>query len=217
MMRNLDDYQVIDISPPISAQTAVFPGDQAFEQNFAMRTDLGQHLTLSSIKTTVHIGAHTDAPNHYASKAESIDQRALHFYLGLVQVITVNCAAGSRVLLKDVLKTKIQAPRVLFKTLSFPDPNLWNSDFVALSAEVIHWLASKKVILVGIDTPSIDLADDKELQSHHTVAKHNMAILEGIVLSKVDEGLYQLIATPLPLAGADASPVRALLLKDLKI
>jgi arylformamidase len=74
-------------------------------------------------------------------------------------------------------------------------------------------LSSKNVILVGIDTPSIDPSEDQVLESHHAVYENNMAILEGIVLDDVNEGIYQLIALPLKIAGADASPVRAVLLK----
>jgi arylformamidase len=70
------------------------------------------------------------------------------------------------------------------------------------------------VKLVGIDTPSIDLAEDKILQSHHAVARHDMAILEGIVLDQVKPGMYQLIALPLSIERADATPVRAVLLKE---
>jgi arylformamidase len=69
------------------------------------------------------------------------------------------------------------------------------------------------VKLVGIDTPSIDLAEDKVLESHQAVFSHDMAILEGIVLGHVSEGIYQLIALPLKIEGADATPVRAILLK----
>jgi arylformamidase len=105
------------------------------------------------------------------------------------------------------------AERILFKTNSFPDPNSWNSDFVALSSDLINYLATKNIILVGIDTPSVDLAEDKKLESHKAIFKNNISILEGIVLSHVDEGIYQLIALPLKIAGADATPVRAILIK----
>jgi arylformamidase len=77
----------------------------------------------------------------------------------------------------------------------------------------VHWLADQNVRLVGIDTPSIDLDDDTVLLSHAAIAARDMAILEGLDLSKVSDGLYELIALPLKLSGADASPVRAALIK----
>lgn len=212
-MGPLDSAEILDITPVISPKIAVFPGDTAFQQEFVMDIKQGHNLTLSWIKTTAHLGAHTDAPNHYQAGGESIEKRSLKFYLGAAQVIEVSCRKGQRILVSDLKGKSIVAPRILFKTQSFPDPNQWNSDFMSLSAEVIEYLAEKKVVLVGIDTPSIDLAEDKILESHKAVAKNNMAILEGVVLDKVREGTYQLVALPLPIQGADATPVRAILLK----
>ena len=77
-------------------------------------------------------------------------------------------------------------------------------------------LASQQVVLVGIDTPSIDPADDEVLESHQAAARHDLAILEGVVLKDVPDGFYTLVALPLRLQGADASPVRAVLIKDGK-
>jgi arylformamidase len=190
---------------------AVFPGDTPFSEEFLMSTDQGQHLTLSKITTTVHLGAHTDAPNHYAARSESIETRSLEFYLGKCQVIEVSIARGERIRVADLQDKKIQAPRILFKTKSFPNPYHWNDDFNSLSAELVNYLHEKKVMTVGIDTPSIDPAPDKTLESHLAVHKNDMAILEGIVLDHVREGIYELIALPLKIEGADATPVRAIL------
>ncbi len=212
-MQTLDKMEIIDITPVINSKMAVFPGDQPFKQEFSMDMQGGDHLTLSSIHTTVHLGAHTDAPNHYSKAGVGMEARSLSYYLGPVQVITVPCKRGQRILKSDIEGIKIQAPRVLFKTGSFPDPYHWNTDFMSLSAELVEYLAQSQVKLVGIDTPSIDLSEDKFLQSHTAVAKYDMAILEGIVLDQVSDGLYQLVALPLAMEGADASPVRAILLK----
>ena len=104
-----------------------------------------------------------------------------------------------------------QTPRVLFATGSFPDPNAWNEDFSSLSPELVHLLADAGVRLVGIDTPSVDPSTSKALESHSAVAQRDLAILEGLVLDGVAPGLYRLMAFPLKLSGADASPVRAVL------
>lgn len=205
--------EILDISPVINPRLAVFPGDTPFQQEFLMDMKKGQHLTLSSIKTTVHLGAHTDAPNHYSREGEGIETRPLQTYLGSAQIIEVPCRPGSRLRPADLGGRNITAPRVLFKTLSFPDPYRWNGDFMSLSGELVDWLAARGVRLVGIDTPSIDLAEDQILESHQAVARHDMAILEGIVLKNVPEGNYQLLALPLPIEGADATPVRAVLLR----
>ena len=142
-----------------------------------------------------------------------MSERDLEHYFGVCQVIEVSNAQGRRITRRDLESVKVSAPRVLFKTGTFPEPNRWRGDFAALSAEVIDMLASQGVRLVGIDTPSIDPADDKELQCHHAVFKNDMAILEGIVLTDVPAGEYELVALPLKLKDLDASPVRAILVK----
>jgi arylformamidase len=200
-----------DISPTIGPKTAVWPGDQPFKRDVALDMSSGDNLTLSSITTTVHIGAHVDAPNHYAKGGKTIEERSLHYYMGPCQVVTVSVENGARI---ERCPVEITAPRVLFRTDSFPDPNEFNTDFCALSPQLVQQLATAGVCLVGIDTPSIDLFDDKVLLSHNAIASHNMAILEGIVLTGVPDGVYNLIALPLKIAGADASPVRAVLIGE---
>ncbi len=209
----VSNKRVFDISPEISAETAVFPGDTLFSQKVLMDCQKGDHLGLSSLTTTPHIGAHVDAPNHYHADGVGISERALGFYMGDCQVVAVDLPRGSRIRPQHIADIKISAPRVLFKTLSFPDPQVWNDDFCALSQELVDHLAQQRVRLVGIDTPSIDLAQDKELESHHAIFKNDMAILEGIVLDKVDVGFYTLIALPLKMKNLDASPVRAVLVE----
>lgn len=207
---------MIDISPVISPRLAVWPGDVAFRRDVAYDTDQGDHMTLSAIHGTVHLGAHVDAPNHYAPKAPGIGERSLDYYFGPCQVITVDVGRGKRIKPEDLTAT-ITAPRILFRTGSFPDPESWNSDFSALSAALVQHLAKLGVKLVGIDTPSIDLQDDKLLEAHQAVAANDMAILEGIVLTEVKDGFYTLCALPLKLEGADASPVRAVLLEQVDL
>ena len=107
------------------------------------------------------------------------------------------------------LQNDINAPRVLFRTDTFPDPRNWNNDFAALSPELVDHLAAKGVVLIGIDTPSVDPADSKTLDSHQQLLRHDMRVLENLVLDDVPAGDYELIALPLKLQGACASPVRA--------
>jgi arylformamidase len=207
--------QYIDISPVISSRIAVFPGDEEFSRKVAMSFAGGNHLELSAIRTTVHVGAHADAPSHYVNKGAAIDQRDLNFYFGLCQVVRVKVARGERVMPVHLSHEKIRAQRVLIHTGSFPNPEEWVSDFNSLSPELVHFLADQGVRTVGIDTPSVDPADSKGLESHHALAERDMAVLEGIVLSEVPVGLYTLIALPLRLQGVEASPVRAILLPNI--
>lgn len=170
-------------------------------------------MSLSSVETTVHVGAHTDAPNHFEKNKVGIDAVDLEKYWGPCQVIQVDVPRGKGIAPSDLKGQAIRAPRVLFKTNSFPDPNDFNEDFVALSAPLVEYLAGKGVKLVGIDTPSIDLFASKDLLTHHATTQYNVAILEGIVLKDIDEGIYELMAAPLKIRGGDASPVRAILFK----
>lgn len=205
--------KIFDISPVISSDIAVFPGDTPFQLDFLLDINKGHNLTLSKMTTTVHLGAHTDAPSHYHIEGATIESRDLNFYLGKTQVIEVDLPRGSRILPEHIKDTIISAPRILFKTKSFPYPNQWNGDFVSLSSDLVRYLGELSVILVGIDTPSVDLSDDKKLESHHAIFKYNMAVLEGIVLDDVKEGIYDLVALPLRVQGADATPVRAILIQ----
>lgn len=177
-----------------------------------MSFEKNDHLGLSSIQTTVHLGAHTDAPNHYSPKGDGIESRDLSFYFGPCTVVEVPFTAKGRIAIDDFSSENLRE-RVLFKTNSFPDPNHWTNEFMAFEPELIDFLAAKGVRLIGIDTPSVDLADDKELLAHNRIAANDMAILEGIVLEHIKPGNYILSALPLRLKDADASPVRAVLLE----
>jgi arylformamidase len=182
-------------------------------QTWQCRIDEGSNLDLSAITTTVHVGAHTDAPRHYAGGGEDIAARSLTRYLGPCRVIDVAVGRGERIRPDHLGDTPLDVPRVLFRTGTFPDPESWNADFASLSPELVEHLADAGVVLVGIDTPSVDPFDDKVLLSHSAIARRDLAILEGIVLSAVTPGRYTLIALPLPLEGFDASPVRAVLVE----
>ncbi len=87
-----------------------------------------------------------------------------------------------------------------------------SEDFNSLSPELVAWLHGEGVILIGIDTPSVDPLQSKVLESHNALADRDMSVLEGVVLDHVEPGVYTLSALPLRLEGADASPVRAVLL-----
>jgi arylformamidase len=202
---------LIDISPVIDPALAVWPGDTPFARNVNVDIAAGANLTLSDVRTTLHVGAHADAPSHYVGGGDDIASRRLEMYIGQCVVLQVNVERGHRIRPMHLTGKAITAPRVLFRTGTFPDPRNWNDDFASLSPEVIDALHNRGVVLVGIDTPSVDPFESKELESHHALAEYDMANLEGLVLDGVPEGVYELIAAPLRIAGGDASPVRAVL------
>lgn len=199
-----------DISPALTPDTAVFPGDTPLSREVLLDMHDGAPLTLSTLRGTVHLGAHADGANHYGTDAPAIDLMPLEHYLGDCCVIQCAPALGRRLENKDLLQP-IVAKRVLLKTGTWPDHNTFNPDFAGLSVEFVEHLASQGVITVGVDTPSVDLSDSKDLPAHRAILKHNIAILECLDLSIVKPGSYELIALPLKLVGFDASPVRAVL------
>lgn len=203
--------RLIDISPLVSPAISVWPGDVPYRSEKALRIADGANLDLGSMHTTYHVGAHTDAPQHYAAGGADMASVPLDAYYGPCQVLDVAARRGKRFGTSD-LRGDVTEPRVLLRTGTFPDPTDWNTDFAAPEPELIDHLAALGVRLVGFDTPSTDLFDSKELPAHQRLGVHGMANLEGLVLSHVSPGAYTLCALPLRLADADASPVRAVLL-----
>ncbi|MCA9284744.1 MAG: cyclase family protein [Phycisphaerales bacterium] len=201
---------IIDISPRLSPRLAVFPGDTPLSREVLLDMKAGAPLTLSTIRATVHLGAHVDGPNHYGADARPIDRQPLDLYVGPCRVLRVAVPPRHRVRRSD-LEGPIDAERILIATGTYPDPEQWNDDFAALDPALVDDLHAEGVRLVGIDTPSVDTADSKDLASHQRFLANDMAILEGIVLTDVAPGRYELIALPLALEGFDASPVRAVL------
>ena len=201
---------IYDITPLVSPRLRVWPGDTPPRREVLYDMKRGDPLTLSTLHVTVHLGAHADAPSHYGRDAPAIHERSLDYYLGPCQVMRPRPGAAA-CLEPDDLPRAVVAPRVLLATGSYPDPEHFREDFVALSPELVDLLHERGVILVGVDTPSVDAYSSQDLPAHRRSLEHDMAILEGLVLREVPDGVYELIALPLRLEGFDASPVRAVL------
>lgn len=199
-----------DISPPITSSLAVWPGDTPPSREVLLDLTRGDSVTLSTLRATVHLGSHADAPSHYGKGAGDITSRPLERYIGPCEVMRVAVPRGG-VVTPELLPRTPSAPRLLLATGSFPDPSVFNEDFAALAPELVDRLHEAGVGLIGVDTPSVDPFTSKLLAAHRRCLAHDVAILEGLVLRDVPEGHYELIALPLPLAGFDASPVRAVL------
>ncbi|MBQ0943748.1 arylformamidase [Ideonella sp. 4Y16] len=201
---------LIDISPTVHAAAPIFPGDEPYALRWTARLGSGCPVNLSALTLSPHIGAHADAPLHYAHDAPAIDQVPLDAYLGPCRVIhAIGC--GPLVTIEHMRHAESGLPpRVLVRTCERAD-TVWNPDFSAYAPEALAWLAERGVRLVGIDTPSVDPADSKTLDAHQVLRRHDLRVLENLVLDAVPAGDYELIALPLKLAGACASPVRAVL------
>ena len=150
-----------DISPALGPATPPFPGDQAYEQRWTARIGPGCPVNLSALTLSPHLGAHADAPLHYADGAPAIGEVSLEPYLGRCRVIH---AIGSGPLVRPEHLAHALAdlpPRVLVRTCERA-PTAWSEDFAAYAPETIELLAARGVTLVGIDSQSVDPADQQD-------------------------------------------------------
>jgi arylformamidase len=201
-----------DISPPLDARSPVFPGDTAYRQEWGATIAPGCPVNVSAITLSPHTGAHADAPLHYEDGAAAIGAVSLEPFLGRCRVIH---AIGVRPLvelahLAHALAEPLPA-RVLVRTYDRAPTDAFDPDCAAFAPATIEALADRGVTLVGIDTASVDPAASKTLDSHQVLRRRDLRVLENLVLDDVPEGDYELIALPLKLTTADASPVRAVL------
>jgi arylformamidase len=189
----------------------VFPGDAAFALQWAARIDPGCPVNLSTLTLSPHTGAHADAPLHYDDAGAAIGAVSLLPYLGRCRVIhAVGC--GPLVQWAHIAHAVADLPpRVLVRTYAKAPVHRWDHDLPAYAPDTIERLADLGVLLVGIDSASIDPASSKTLASHQVIRRRDLRVLENLVLDGVPEGDYELIALPLKLTTACASPVRAVL------
>ncbi|QXW00194.1 cyclase family protein [Rhodococcus globerulus] len=205
---------LIDISPQISEATPVWPGDTAFAR--AVTSDLSDSdpVTINKITTTPHIGAHADAPAHTRIDGATIGAVPLTPYLGEALVVDVTGVVGAACIGPVEAATARfggRLPQRLILRTYTKYPSEWESTFAGVAPELTHWFADRGGVLIGIDGASFDPMDSKTMDGHHAASDRNVAILEGLCLDGVEEGIYELIALPLKFRDLDASPVRAVL------
>ncbi|WP_372657968.1 arylformamidase [Hydrogenophaga sp.] len=202
-----------DISPPLHAGTPVFPGDTAYQQDWSATLGPGCPVNVSAITLSPHAGAHADAPLHYDPNGATPGQLDLTPYLGPCRVIhAIGC--GPLVQWHHIEHAwKDLPPRVLVRVYERMPQTTFDTALPAFAPETIEHLADLGVLLIGTDSASIDPADSKPLESHQVIRRRGLRVLENLLLDDVPEGDYELIALPLKLMTADASPVRAILRK----
>jgi arylformamidase len=211
ILRMPDSRPLWDISPPVQVGSPVFPGDTPFGLEWAARIAPGCPVNVSTLTLSPHTGAHADAPLHYDDNGAAIGGVALLPYIGPCRVIH---AIGVKPLVQwqDIQHALRELPpRVLVRTYARAPVDRWDDALAAYAPEVIERLADLGVLLVGVDTASIDPASSKSLESHQVIRRRGLRVLENLVLDEVPEGDYELIALPLKLMTACASPVRAVL------
>jgi len=201
-----------DISAPVHAGSPVFPGDTPYTQQWCATIGPGCPVNVSAITMSPHVGSHADAPLHYDPEGATIGDVSLDAFIGPCRVIH---AIGRGPLIEWAhiahAVTSQLPPRVLVRTYAAMPVDRWDGQLAAYAPSTVERLAAMGVKLIGIDTASIDPADSKTLDSHQAIRRRGLRVLENLVLDEVPEGDYELIALPLRLVSADASPVRAVL------
>lgn len=199
-----------DITHPLTNSTAAWPGDTPYQFRLNWQIKEGSSVNVGHVTLSPHNGTHADAPYHYDDQGATMEQVDLSRYIG--PALVVGLEGRTMIERADVEGLNLGGvERLLIRTGSCPDPNRFHHDFTAFAPEAIRYLAGQGIRLIGTDAHSVDPEESKELPAHHACRKAGMLILENLNLAEVPEGRYELIALPLKLAGADASPIRAIL------
>jgi arylformamidase len=213
--------QIFDVSRPLANGLAPWPGDTAFHFELKWKMVEGATVNVGALQMGVHNGTHADAPFHFEPDAATIEQMPLETYLGDAVVVDLTRrfeTDRSRPITVADIETCAdeleRAPRLLLKTGVWNDSKVFPEWIPVITPDVPQWLGARKVILLGLDLPSVDPIDAKKLVNHHALAGAGIAIVESLDLSAVEAGTYRFSALPLRISGGDAGPVRAILWRD---
>ena len=207
----MTDTKWIDISQPLTNDMAHWPGDTPFSYSSTLTKEQSGSVNIGQMTGSLHIGTHVDAPFHYDSGGKTIDALDLKRYIGKARVMDVS--QTDIISQADLQKQDwVNCPERLLLRTSLPNnPKRFPETYPVLDADAVPFLREKGISLLGIDVPSVDTVDSKELPNHHALYNNDINILENIMLDHVQPGDYDLIALPLAIQGADGSPVRAVI------
>ena len=209
--------QIHDISLPISESLVVWPGDPPVRITQPLHLDRGDEATVSHLDMGAHTGTHVDAPAHFVPGGSGIDALDLNALVGPALVVH---ALEADALSADVLAT-LPIPsgteRVLFRTRN---SELWargerafQEGFVAITEDGARWLIERGARLVGVDYLSVAPFDDVT-PTHRALLQAGIVPLEGLNLSGIEPGVYQLVCLPLKIVGSDGAPARTILIEQ---
>ena len=203
--------KIIDISQPLKNDIPVWPGDTPFSFELNWTKEETGSVNVGQLTLSTHTGTHVDAPFHFDSDGKRILDLPLERFIGPALVVSVENT-------KEIVPTLLQnvdlngVKKVLFKTNAWKDTKSFPPSIPCIHQDLPPFLSEKGIDLIGVDLPSVDPLDSKDLNAHHSLQENGIGILEGIVLKDVKPGYYELFALPLPLKEGDGSPVRAILI-----
>jgi arylformamidase len=189
-------HRLIDVTLPLGAALPSFPGDPPFELTPVLKLSAGSPYNVSRLVTGTHAGTHVDAPAHFVAGGATVDQLPLEILIGKARVLDMS-AVEIRVLIKTRTSAQPRAGR--------PD------DSVSLGADAATYLVQAGIKLVGFDGLSIDGAASREFAAHQALLGAGVIVVEGLELSEVEPGDYEMTCLPLRLLGGDGSPARVVL------
>lgn len=203
----------IDITIPIKSGMVHWPGDPSVRIKRKLDMNRGGKCNVSFLSMGSHAGTHMDPPLHFIHSGTSLDRMPLQISIGPARVIRIR---NPKQVTADELRLHQIQPgeRILFKTRN--SERVWKTDsfikdFVFISEEAAKYLALKKICLVGIDYLSVGGFFENGDRIHQILLRSGVWILEGINLSSVREGKYELVCLPLKIQNSDGAPSRALL------
>lgn len=205
--------ELIDISVALEPGIPTWPGSPGLRTRMLSRMDRGDAANGSALDMDVHVGTHVDAPLHFVADGASVESLPLDALVGAAWVAVVS---GHEPITRAVLEALEIPPveRLLLRTsnsaLWHDDPRPFRPDYVALKPDAAEWVVERGIRLVGIDYLSIQCFDD-DPSTHRILLGAGVVVLEGLDLTEVEGGAYELIALPLKLAGAEGAPARAVL------
>ncbi|MGE0455512.1 MAG: cyclase family protein [Vicinamibacteria bacterium] len=204
--------RIYDVTVPLSDAVPTFPGDPRFLLEPAHKISDGQPYNVSRLSCGVHSGTHVDAPYHFIEGAASVDQLPLEILIGKARVIELS--VQHRIDRRDLEAYDLRDDlRLLLKTRMSGQlgKREFQEDFVYLTEDAARYLVQAGIKLVGIDYLSIEKFGSTDFAAHHALLGAGVVVIEGLDLSQVEEGEYDLICLPLRIVGADGSPARVVL------
>ena len=208
---------IYDISLTISPTMPVWPGDPAVEITQVASIDQGANANVSHLSFGLHTGTHVDAPHHFLNDHQTVESLPLDVLTGNCYVLHLD--DGIAAITADALEAA-QLPsgvsRLLFRTrnsiLWAKGVTAFQTDFAAVTVDGAEWLVRRGIRLVGVDYLSVSPYKNSR-PTHETLLKAGVVILEGLDLSQVQRGFYDLYCLPLKVAGSDGAPARAILIE----
>jgi arylformamidase len=204
--------KIIDVTVPLSAELPTFPGDPSFRLESTHRLQDGGAYNVAQLSLGTHTGTHVDAPFHFLPDGATVDDLPLEILLGKARV--VDLGGRDAVDRADLEAADLREDlRVLLKTRNSGQlrQQAFQEDYVYLTPDAATYLAQVGIKLVGFDYLSIEKFGSRDFAAHRALLEAGVVIVEGLDLSDVEPGEYDMTCLPLRIAGGDGSPARVVL------